>query len=154
MTKAQLIFIGTSTKYVSTIFPLEEDITTIGRAGDIELPDEDWIDYIGEGYNEVGVEKSIRTSRRHARILKQDGRFVLEDVGSKVGTYVNGNKLGNPQKESWKVRFCHSPNYYGEREPQIRENNKGSVELHDEDLISLGREMYEDAHLFRFELLQ
>jgi len=41
-----------------------------------------------------------KVSRRHARILMQDGRFVLEDLGSTNGTFVNrGRRLvpGNRQ---------------------------------------------------------
>jgi len=154
MIKARLVHIGDSTRYETKVFPIDKDIITIGRLGDVELPSEDWVDYVGEGHDQVGVEKAIQTSREHARILRQDDKFVLEDVGSKVGTYVNGEKLGNPHKEPWKVRFCHSPDYYPVREPKIRENNRGSVEIHDEDIITLGEEMYQNAHAFRFEVIK
>lgn len=32
-------------------------------------------------------------SRRHARILRQDNRVVVEDLGSVNGTFINGNRL-------------------------------------------------------------
>ncbi|HEY0981674.1 SpoIIE family protein phosphatase [Schlesneria sp.] len=41
--------------------------------------------------------KSGMVSRRHARVLKQDGEYIVEDMGSGNGTYVNGNKLVGPK---------------------------------------------------------
>ncbi|MBZ5668589.1 MAG: SpoIIE family protein phosphatase [Acidobacteriia bacterium] len=34
-----------------------------------------------------------RISRRHARIVKDDEGYVLEDIGSRHGTFVNGDKI-------------------------------------------------------------
>jgi DNA-binding winged helix-turn-helix (wHTH) protein len=39
---------------------------------------------------------SVGVSRRHARILLTDAGAVLEDLGSKNGTYVNGVRLDRP----------------------------------------------------------
>lgn len=36
-------------------------------------------------------------SRRHARILLRDGRFILLDLKSENGTFVNGTRLYSPQ---------------------------------------------------------
>ena len=36
-------------------------------------------------------------SRRHARILLRDDRFILLDLKSENGTYLNGNLVGSPQ---------------------------------------------------------
>lgn len=36
-------------------------------------------------------------SRCHARILMRDGRFIVLDLKSENGTYVNGRKIGSPQ---------------------------------------------------------
>ncbi len=36
-------------------------------------------------------------SRRHARLLIRDGRFILLDLKSENGTYVNGERLRSPQ---------------------------------------------------------
>jgi RNA polymerase subunit RPABC4/transcription elongation factor Spt4 len=57
-------------------FVLAGDIVTIGRdpASDIFLND-------------------ITVSRRHARIDRTDTGFVLSDVGSLNGTYVNGERI-------------------------------------------------------------
>ena len=38
-----------------------------------------------------GLDKGV--SRRHAKITKQDGMLVIEDLGSVNGTFVNGHKL-------------------------------------------------------------
>jgi hypothetical protein len=35
-------------------------------------------------------------SRRHARVLPQNGRVVVEDLGSSNGTYVNGERIFGP----------------------------------------------------------
>lgn len=35
-------------------------------------------------------------SRRHARITYQEGRYVLEDLGSTNGTFVNGRRIASP----------------------------------------------------------
>jgi len=39
-------------------------------------------------------------SRRHARIVAADGGYVLEDLGSRNGTYVNGQRVTSP------LRLC------------------------------------------------
>ena len=46
------------------------------------------------------VDHEAKVSRRHARILRRDGQFLLEDLGSTNGTYINrGRRLlpGTPQ---------------------------------------------------------
>jgi DNA-binding winged helix-turn-helix (wHTH) protein len=51
---------------------------------------------IGRG-EEMGVRIDVDgVSRRHARILAQGGRFTLEDLGSKNGTYLGDRRLDGP----------------------------------------------------------
>lgn len=42
--------------------------------------------------------ESAGVSRRHARIVLSETGAVLEDLGSKNGTYVNGTRLGEPHR--------------------------------------------------------
>jgi pSer/pThr/pTyr-binding forkhead associated (FHA) protein len=57
-------------------FLLDRDVTTAGRhpSSDIFLND-------------------ITVSRRHVEILREGGRFVVKDVGSLNGTYVNRERV-------------------------------------------------------------
>ena len=52
---------------------LEDDETVIGRLADASA-----------------MLRDESVSRRHARVLRQDDEFVLEDLGSSHGTYVDG----------------------------------------------------------------
>jgi hypothetical protein len=51
---------------------LNKDVITIGRDGDNDL-----------------IINDETVSRHHARILRDSGRYVIEDIGSNNGTYVN-----------------------------------------------------------------
>ncbi len=55
------------------------DVLTIGRSEDCDI-----------------VLPQRQVSRRHARISYQDGRYILEDLGSKNGTFVNGREVREP----------------------------------------------------------
>ncbi len=55
---------------------LESDVLTIGRAADCEV---------------TLPERPV--SRYHARVYRQGDRFVIEDLGSKNGTQLNGSPL-------------------------------------------------------------
>ncbi len=65
----------------------------VGRV--IEVAQELTIGRFAEG--EGTLEADIEISRRHARIAGEpDGRFLIEDLGSTNGTYVNGRRLDRP----------------------------------------------------------
>lgn len=81
----------------STTFTLTPGEMSIGRAGDNALVLE------GDGM-----------SRRHARITWAAGQFSLEDLGSKNGTFVNGERIPAPRAlahgdivalPGWTLRF-------------------------------------------------
>ncbi len=51
--------------------------------------------------------RDLTVSRRHARITVVDGRYVLEDLGSGNGTYVNGRSVTRHQlRHEDQVRVC------------------------------------------------
>ena len=51
---------------------------------------------IGRGEDCDIVLPSRQVSRNHARIRRSGGRHILEDLGSKNGTFVNGQQLTEP----------------------------------------------------------
>jgi serine phosphatase RsbU (regulator of sigma subunit) len=61
------------------LFTLEREVTVIGRNPECDL---------------VLQPKSV--SRKHAAVLRKEGGFLLKDMGSTRGTYVNGQKLTQP----------------------------------------------------------
>lgn len=61
-------------------FALEGDQMTIGR----------------DSTNEITI-NDAEISRRHARLTFQGGKYVLEDLGSTNGTFVNGQRLAGPR---------------------------------------------------------
>ncbi len=75
-------------------FPLEQDSLTIGRAEDNDLV----IDQHIPGYETV--------SRNHARLYRRADRWIIEDLGSQNGVYVNEQRTGhNVLQEGWSVRI-------------------------------------------------
>ncbi len=64
----------------------------VGRAGQLTIPD-------------------ARVSRRHARIYLDNSGYVVEDLGSSNGTFVNGQKIGGPiilrNNDVVRIGSCH-----------------------------------------------
>ncbi len=61
------------------VYPLEGDQLTIGR----------------DSTNAVVI-NDAEISRRHSRLTFQGGKYVVEDLGSTNGTFVNGQRLSGP----------------------------------------------------------
>ena len=61
-------------------YNLEGDQLTIGR----------------DATNDITI-NDAEISRRHARLTFQGGKYVLEDLGSTNGTFVNGQRLAGPR---------------------------------------------------------
>ena len=64
-------------------FPLERTQTTIGRTPDCVIFLDD-----------------VTVSRRHATVVKGDGGFTLEDLGSLNGTFLNRRRIERSDLES------------------------------------------------------
>src|SRR3954468_1871396 len=64
-----------------TVVPLVRDEITIGRQ---------------EGNTIRLTERNV--SRRHARLLKENGHVLIEDLGSYNGVRVNGDKISGPTR--------------------------------------------------------
>jgi predicted component of type VI protein secretion system len=78
VTQFQLIMRSGPTPGAS--FTLEGDQLTVGR----------------DATNEITI-NDAEISRRHARLTFQGGKYVLEDLGSTNGTFVNGQRLAGPR---------------------------------------------------------
>ncbi len=51
---------------------------------------------IGRGPECDVVIKDPKASRRHCQLSKTESAFVLEDLGSRNGTYVDGSRIAGP----------------------------------------------------------
>ncbi len=69
---------------------------------------------------EVVLENAV-ISRQHARMLRQGDSYVIEDLGSRNGTFVNGEKVNGLQlvKENDRIRICDIVLQYLNELPQI-----------------------------------
>ncbi|MBL0287604.1 MAG: FHA domain-containing protein [Bacteroidetes bacterium] len=70
-------------------FPLHEGNNFLGRFG-------------FNKENEILIDDDIFVSRKHAIIHIENGTFKIEDIGSKNGTYINGNE------KKIKTAFLHN----------------------------------------------
>jgi hypothetical protein len=77
MTQFQFVMRSGPTPGVT--FPLEGDQLIIGR----------------DSSNHVAI-NDAEISRKHSRLTFQGGKYVLEDLGSTNGTFVNGQRLAGP----------------------------------------------------------
>jgi HD-GYP domain-containing protein (c-di-GMP phosphodiesterase class II) len=66
-----------------------------GKSSGRRIPINHWPATIGRDNNSVVPVDDDRVSRYHARIKKRDKLYILEDLQSKNGTYLNGDKISN-----------------------------------------------------------
>lgn len=64
--------------------------------GSRELPLYEGVNLLGRDPEAVVRLVSEKASRRHARIVIETRSAVLEDLGSKNGTHVNGTRVAEP----------------------------------------------------------
>lgn len=76
---AQFQFVMRSGPTPGATFSLEGDQLVIGR----------------DSSSQVAI-NDAEVSRKHARLTFQGGKYVLEDLGSTNGTFVNGQRLASP----------------------------------------------------------
>ena len=74
---AQFQFVMRSGPTPGVTFPLEGDQLIIGR----------------DASNSITI-NDAEISRKHSRLSFQGGKYVLEDLGSTNGTFVNGQRIG------------------------------------------------------------
>ena len=65
---------------------------TPGKASELDQP----VISIGRDYSNDIVINDVEVSRKHARLTVQNGGYILEDMGSTNGTFVNGQRLLGP----------------------------------------------------------
>ena len=76
---SQFQFVMRSGPTPGVTFPLEGDQLIIGRDSSNNVPIND-----------------AEISRKHSRLSFQGGKYVLEDLGSTNGTFINGQRLSGP----------------------------------------------------------
>jgi hypothetical protein len=68
------------------------------------LPDATQVEHarivLGRGSGCTVVLADITVSRRHAELVLRDGRWILRDLGSSNGTWVNGRQVGATEVRS------------------------------------------------------
>lgn len=74
------------------------------------------------------------TSRRHADLIPTDGEWILHDLGSSNGTYINGIRVNNKQtlKLGDQIRVGRSLLVFG-AQPGISRTSSGNVRLAGEE---------------------
>jgi hypothetical protein len=75
------VLIGLDGSYQAMRWPLDKDEFIIGRSPGCDL-------VIGDR----------QISRKHARLIRDLDGHVLEDMGSKNGTYLNGERINEPRR--------------------------------------------------------
>src|SRR5271165_5186504 len=81
---------ATSHSGISTIFP----IVIFVQGSDQKTQSLNHTPYtVGRKVDRDLVIADPRVSREHAQIVSEDGQFFVVDLGSKYGTFVNGEKV-------------------------------------------------------------
>jgi DNA-binding response OmpR family regulator len=127
-------------------WPIAKGRVTIGRSEDCDV---------------VLVERQV--SRYHAQIRRTDNQYVLEDLGSKNGTYVNGREVTGPyllqDGDEIQIALCVKLSFVGAEAtaPLVFERGKHSgLYLDKERRVVLvgGHELSPPLSLAQYRLLE
>ncbi len=77
---AQFQFVMRAGPTIGKVFPLEAPEITIGR----------------ESTNAISI-NDVEVSRKHARLELRGNAYVIQDLGSTNGTFINGQRVTGPQ---------------------------------------------------------
>jgi ABC-type multidrug transport system ATPase subunit len=89
-----ILFFGSYRFPVSRVREFSEsDSSASVQSGQIDLPLDRDVITIGRGDGNDVVLDAPQVSRQHARILRRNGAYVLEDLGSANGTFFDGEKV-------------------------------------------------------------
>jgi serine/threonine protein kinase len=88
-TTMESVQIATLSAENGTAFPVAEEMIVLGRNSTTNNIQND-IDL-----SELDIKKII--SRRHAKIQRENGEFILYDLDSRNGTFINGQRLSSTQ---------------------------------------------------------
>jgi pSer/pThr/pTyr-binding forkhead associated (FHA) protein len=93
-----------------TRVPLEKEQTVIGRSPDCEL-----------------AVPLVAVCRRHARLRRVGDQFVVEDLDSRGGTWLNGRQVRGPTplRDGDRLRICDFEAAFVEDGPQPAEGQCG-----------------------------
>lgn len=103
-----------------------------------------------------------QVSRRHARIRLEDDRYFLEDLGSKNGTFVNGQEIQGPcalqDGDEIQIAFCCRLAFVGTEAtaPVVLEERKWGLrmDLQSKRVWVAGQELDPPLSLAQYRLLE
>lgn len=88
-----------------------------------------------------GEDRTLYIGPKHARVSAEMGEVFVEDLGSLIGTFIDGAKIGEDLSEihpDWRERR------YSENEEKIKKMNRGKVKVELGCIIQIGKEVFED----------
>lgn len=108
------------------IYSLDRDTMVMGRHPDCDI------------VLEVGA-----VSREHARVVRVDDKFFLEDLKSRNGTFLNNEQLEGRRKlnEKDQIRICDLVFVFNHGTPEVTIDNAGNF---DGDVAGIGAMMVDD----------